>query len=197
MIITYEVENNLYLNITNKCPNSCDFCVRNIENVFEHNLWLEKDPSPNEILKDIFSRNLDTYRQLVFCGFGEPLANIEEVLAVCKEVKKKKDIYIRVNTNGLANKIHNCDVTPHLASLVDGISISLNAKNAEEYDAICHSEFGNEAFPSILDFAKKCRPVIKDVQFSIVDCLPPDDIEACKRIAESLGVKLKIRKLVK
>jgi len=197
MILTYEIENNLYVNVTNKCPNTCDFCVRNIEDAFSQDLWLEKDPTSVELIEDIFSRNLSQYKQLVFCGFGEPLENIDEVLRVCKEVKKRSSIHIRINTNGLANKIHNANVTPRFKSLVDSISISLNAKNAEEYDSICHSIFGKDAFPAILDFTQKCKSYVEDVQFSIVDCLPPDHIKECQKIADDLGVNLKVRKEVK
>ena len=111
--------------------------------------------------------------------------------------KEKSNIHIRINTNGLANKIHNTDITPRFKSLVDSISISLNAKNAEEYDLICHSAFGKDAFSSILDFTDKCKAYVDDVQLSIVDCLPPDHIEECQNIADDLGVNLKIRKEVK
>jgi len=197
MIMTYELENNLYVNVTNKCPNACDFCVRNSKHAFKHDLWLDKEPSSVEIINDIFSRDLSQYRQLVFCGFGEPLENIDEVLRVCHEVKARSNIQIRINTNGLANKIHNTDVTPRFKSIVDSISISLNAKNAEEYDSICHSVFGVDAFPSILDFTQKCKTHVDDVQLSIVDCLPLDHIKACQIIADELGVYLKIRKEVK
>ncbi len=104
---------------------------------------------------------------------------------------------IRINTNGLANKIHKTDITPRFKTLVNSISISLNAGNAEDYDAICHSVFGKEAFPAILDFTQKCKAYVDDVQLSIVDCLPPDQLNECQKIATDLGVNLKIRKEVK
>ncbi len=197
VILTYEMENNLYVNVTNKCPNACDFCVRNVEDAFGQDLWLKKDPTSVDLIKDIFSRNLSQYKELVFCGFGEPLENLEEVLSVCNEVKQKSKIHIRINTNGLANKIHKADVTPRFKSLVDSVSISLNAKNAEEYDALCHSIYGKDAFPAMLDFTQKCKAYVDDVQLSIVDCLPPDHIQECRKIADDLGVTLKIRKEVK
>jgi len=197
MMITYELKDNLYVNVTNKCPNVCDFCVRNLGDAFNHDLWLTRDPTAKEIIEDIFSRDLRKYKQIVFCGFGEPLENIEEVLTVCKVVKEKSNISTRVNTNGLANKIHGRDVTPRFKSLVDSISISLNAKNAKDYDAICHSVFGIEAFNAILDFTEKSKSFVKDVQLSIVDCLSIEDIKECKKIAKQIGVKLKIRKEIK
>lgn len=197
MTITYEIDNNLYINVTNKCSNACDFCVRNLDGAFENDLWLEREPTTEEIINDIFHRDLSKYKQIVFCGFGEPLEEIDVVLEVCKELKEKSNIPIRINTNGQANKIHKTDVTPRFKSLVDSISISLNAKNAEEYDSICHSIFGKDVFNSILDFTKKCKSYVNDVQLSVVDCLPAGDIEECKKIAKKLGVTLKIRKEVK
>lgn len=197
MAITYEIENNLYVNVTNKCPNACDFCIRTRDDAFEDDLWLEKDPTSEEIINEVFEKDLRKYKEVVFCGFGEPLENINEVLEVSKAIRKRSNIKIRINTNGLANKIHNIDITPKFKSLIDGISISLNAKNAEEYDAVCHSVYGLEAFSAILDFAKKCKEYVEDVQLSVVDCLPLEDIEVCKNIAKEIGVRLKIRKEVK
>lgn len=197
MIITYEVKDNLYVNLTNKCSNACDFCVRNLKDALYNDLWLQREPDLHEILDDIFSRNLNKYNQLVFCGFGEPLERIDIVLQVCKRVKEKYKIPIRINTNGQANKIHDRDVTVEFKSIVDSISISLNAGNSEEYDKICHSIFGKDAFEAILDFTSKCKAVIEDVQLSIVDCLPKEQIEQCKNISNKLGVRLKIRKQIK
>lgn len=197
MVITYEVNDNLYVNVTNKCSNACDFCVRNLKAAFQNDLWLEREPTSEEIVKDIFSRDLSKYKQLVFCGFGEPLEKIDTVIEVCRRVKEKSSIGIRINTNGQANKIHNYDVTSKFKDLIDSVSISLNARNAKEYDEICHSIFGEEAFDAILDFTKKCKKVVKSVQLSIVDCIPREHIDECKKIADNLGVKLKIRKEVK
>ena len=197
MIITYEVKDNLYVNVTNKCSNACDFCIRNFKDAFKNDLWLEREPTSEEIVKDIFSRDLSKYKQLVFCGFGEPLERLDTVLKVCKKVKEKSDIHIRINTNGQANKIHNYDVTPRFKSIVDSVSVSLNARNAKEYDEICHSIFGEDAFSSILDFTKKCKKYVINVQLSVVDCISKQHIEQCKRIADSLGVNLKVRKEIK
>ncbi len=72
MIITYEIGNNLYVNITNNVQ-TLVILRENLAGAFNHDLWLEKEPTSQEIIEDIFSRNLSQYQQLVFCGFGEPL----------------------------------------------------------------------------------------------------------------------------
>ncbi|ADY55333.1 Radical SAM domain protein [Syntrophobotulus glycolicus DSM 8271] len=197
MIMTYEIEDNLYVNLTNRCPNACRFCIRNKPEAFAHDLWLDQEPSAGEVIREILARELSQYRQLVFCGFGEPLERLEEVLEIVRRVKEKNKIYVRINTNGLAGKIHRRDVTPQFETLIDGLSISLNAGNAEEYDAVCHSVFGLEAFPAILDFAAKSKAYVQDVQFSVVDCLPPDRLAACRKIAAELDIPLKVRREVK
>lgn len=197
MTITYKIDNNLYINLTNRCPNACEFCIRNKKEAFEHDLWLEREPDVQEIIDDIYSWDLSKFEQIVFCGFGEPLERLDDVLEVSKIIKEKTDILIRVNTNGLANKLYDYDVTPRFKDIIDSVSISLNAKNEEEYDAICHSIFGKEAFPELLAFAGKVKANVQDVQLSVVDCLPKEDIVECKKIAKQLGVRLKIRKEVK
>lgn len=89
MIMTYEIEDNLYVNLTNRCPNACRFCIRNKPEAFAHDLWLDQEPSAGEVIREILARELSQYRQLVFCGFGEPLERLEEVLEIVRRVKEK------------------------------------------------------------------------------------------------------------
>lgn len=46
----------------------------------------------------------------------------------------------------------------------------------------------------MLSFAQEAHKVIPSVRLSIVDVLPEDQIEACKKLTADLGVPLKIRK---
>ncbi|TYQ12860.1 UNVERIFIED_CONTAM: TatD family-associated radical SAM protein [Acetivibrio alkalicellulosi] len=195
MVITYELKGNLYINITNKCSNRCSFCIRDIKDGFLNDLWLEREPSIEDIKCDILKRDLEKYNQLVFCGFGEPFERFDTLIEVCKRVKEKSSIHIRINTNGLANLIYKSDVTPYLEGLVDSLSVSLNAPNAKEYDEICSSVFGLDAFPAILDFIDKAKRYVRDIQVSVVDCLLPEKIQECNKIAQELNVKIKIRHL--
>ena len=104
MTITYVFEKNLYINLTNQCPNACDFCLRqNTDTVGDSgSLWLDREPTREEILEDIFRRDLSQYRELVFCGFGEPTCRLEDLLEIAKTVKEKYPIIIRVNTNAVS-----------------------------------------------------------------------------------------------
>lgn len=159
MTITYEIGDNLYINITNRCPNACNFCVREQEGGFEDALWLVKEPTAEEIIHDIFLKDIGQYEELVFCGYGEPLERIDKVVEVCEAVKRKSNIPIRINTNGLANKIHNTDVTPRFKSLVDSISISLNAKMLRSmmpFAIVCLEKM---PFPLFWILLKNVRPM--------------------------------------
>ena len=73
MCIAYEVADGLYLNITNRCSNRCDFCIRNNGDgaYGSDSLWLEREPTVSEILDAVFSHDLTSYSEIVFCGYGE------------------------------------------------------------------------------------------------------------------------------
>jgi len=195
MVITYEVKNSLYLNITNRCSNNCTFCVRNnsVGVVVGFNLWLEKEPTVDEVLEDIQKREISKYKELVFCGYGEPMMRTYDLIEICKQLKDKYTIPIRINTNGQANLINEKDITPQLEGLVDSISISMNAKDKYEYEELCLSEFGETAFEGMLDFATKCKKYIPEVTFSVVDLISREDIQACRQIAEGLNIDFRVR----
>jgi len=195
MTITYEIEDSLYLNITNRCTNTCTFCVRNNSDgvVDGLNLWLEREPTVDEVLEAISKLEISKYKEFVFCGYGEPLMRTYDLIEICKKLKASYNMPIRINTNGQGNLINGCDITPLLEGLVDTISISLNAKDKQEYQALCLSDFGETAFEEILDFAAKCQKYIPHVVLSVVDLISKEDIQACKQLAESIGVDFRVR----
>jgi radical SAM protein, TatD family-associated len=198
MTITYTNDKSLYLNITNRCTNRCEFCVRNDgDTVFTSgSLWLEREPSKEEILEDIKKHDLSTFDEMVFCGYGEPTERIDEIIWVSSEVKKLSDITIRLNTNGHANLIHKRDITPMLQDIIDVISISLNAVNAVDYVDLCHPDFGEEGYYGMLEFARLAAKYVSDTRLSAVKgSIPDDDLVICQRIADEIGVKLLIREM--
>ena len=89
MCITYEVENSLYVNITNKCSNRCVFCIRNNGDTAYGSdpLWLEREPTVQEIIDSILEREVEKYSEIVFCGYGEPSFRLKEARAVALLVK--------------------------------------------------------------------------------------------------------------
>ncbi len=209
MTISYELGNSLYINLTNRCSNACDFCLRSKaarpkqpENwvssddlIGTDKLWLEREPSVDEIIADLKKRDIKKYDEVVFCGFGEPFIRFDE----CKEVAKwlkAQGVTVRVNTNGQANLIHNRDVTAEMKGLFDIVSISLNNKNAKEYNEICKSRFGEKAYDALLEFGKKCALAGIETVFTVVDLLPEEDIRRCEQIAKANGGRLRVRKYI-
>ncbi|OJU11495.1 MAG: radical SAM protein [Clostridiales bacterium 43-6] len=195
MMITYEVGENLYINTTNRCSNACEFCIRTRQEGYgtANSLWLKEEPTKEEILEDILKRDLEKYPELVFCGFGEPFYRIDDILWVVKKLKETKLVTVRINTNGLGDLILGYRVSPKLEGIIDIVSISLNASNAKDYDAICHPEFGEQSFEAMLTFAKTAKEYVPLVIFSVVDVIGTEEIEACRRIAKDCGVEFRIR----
>jgi len=197
MTICYVLENSLYINLTNRCSNACTFCVRDKDcGIGDVNLWLENEPTIDEIIKDIDRFNPDNYKEVVFCGYGEPTMRLEELLTAAKHIKEHYHVPVRINTNGQADLMHTEPVPPRLSGLIDVVSISLNAKNKEEYQALCQSIYGEKSFDALIQFAKDCTPYVPEVIMSVVDVLPKEDIEACRKIAEGAGARLRVRELI-
>ena len=198
MTITYTYGGNLYVNMTNKCSNNCIFCIRNNNNgVYgSDSLWLEREPSKEEVRDDILKYDLSVFKQLVFCGYGEPTERIYDLIWVAAEIKKIYNIKVRINTNGHANLINKEDVTPLFNNVIDVVSVSLNAVSAVEYEKICNPEFGIESYNGMLDFTKKVKDFVGEVFLSVVrGTIPDDDIPLCQTIAENAGVKFRIREM--
>lgn len=189
--ITYELGDSLYLNITNRCTNRCEFCIRYKAKTFhaKYSLWLDKEPASDDLLKEIGDPK--RYDEIVFCGYGEPLLRLDVVKVVSAKLKKL-GARIRIDTNGEANLYHKKNILPELKGLIDEIQISLNAENAELHELLCHSDFGESSYQAILDFIKEAKKYIPKVIATVVD-LPSIDKDKCKKIAKDLGVGFRVR----
>ena len=195
MTITYEVGNSLYLNITNRCSNNCSFCVRTKADGVGNagNLWLDREPTVDEIIQALKERDLTKYQELVFCGYGEPMMRTPDIIEICKKIKTDYQIPIRINTNGQANLIFEQDITPLLQGWVDTVSISLNTGNKDSYQALCRSVYGDAAFDALIEFAVKCKNYVPKVILTVVNVISPEDIKTCRAIADKIGVDFRVR----
>ena len=197
MCITYIVEDKLYVNITNKCSNRCEFCIRNNGDgaYGSDSLWLEREPTREEILDSIFSRDLSVFPEIVFCGYGEPSYRLDDAVYVANVVKEKyPEMKIRINTNGHSDLIWGRDTAPDYEGAFDAVSISLNTPTAEKYQAICHSIYGEKSFDALLKFAGNVKKYVPTVALSAVkETLTSEEIELCKKISADLGVTLRLR----
>ncbi|RJQ50451.1 MAG: YchF/TatD family DNA exonuclease [Nitrospiraceae bacterium] len=187
--ITYRIRDSLYLNITNKCTNKCGFCVKSRTTYVKgHNLRLEKEPSALQLIKAIHDPK--AYKEIVFCGIGEPLLRLDIVKKVSSWIKQNGG-KVRINTNGQGNLIHGKNILPDLKGIVDSISISLDAEDAKKYEKICKPAVKG-AFEGVISFIKEAVKVIPEVKATIVK-IPGVNVEKCRKIADDLGVELRIR----
>lgn len=195
MTITYVYHNNLYINLTNRCPNRCEFCLRTTGDKVgdSGSLWLDREPTVDEIWAELQTRDLDSYGQIVFCGFGEPTCRLDDVLELADRLKGVAKTCLRLNTNGLSDLICRKDTAPLFAGRLDSISISLNASTPEKYDALCHPVYGLEALPAILRFTKNVKQYVPHVRMTVVDTMTDDELEACRVLCGETGAEFCVR----
>ncbi|SDN90469.1 TIGR04100 family radical SAM protein [Acetanaerobacterium elongatum] len=195
MTIFYKYGGKLYINVTNRCSCNCTFCIRqNGDTVGDSgSLWLEHEPSFEEIVKAFEAIDITGFTEVVFCGYGEPMERLDIVLQTCEYLRRVSKLKIRLNTNGLSDLINGKPTAHLLKGLVDTVSISLNASNAKEYESVCRPSFGENAFPAMLQFARDCMQSVERVIFSVVDIIPKQEIEACQKLADEMGIPLRVR----
>ena len=187
----YELDGNVYINLTNKCSNGCEFCVRNERASYYGNyLWIRHgDPTAEKVIAELEKKDVSAYKELVFCGFGEPTYKMGEMTAIA-EYAHSRGLKTRLNTNGQGNLINKRDIVPELKGKIDLVNVSLNAQK------ICHSQYRLDAFPALVEFAKSCVKNGVACRFSVVDCIGAEAVESCRRLAESEGVPLYVRKYI-
>lgn len=191
----YPIGNNLYINLTNRCSNRCSFCVRNGSEQFEgYSLWLKDgEPSCGQVIEEIGDPK--RYDEIVFCGFGEPTYRFDDMLKICAYVHERGG-KTRLNTNGHGSIINQRDIAPELAGAMDGVNISLNAPDARSYKKICRPLYADMAFDSVLFFARSCKENGVNCWFSVVDLIGDEAIAKCRRIADEVGIPLRVRKTI-
>ena len=205
MTIIYPEYNGLYINLTNRCPCTCTFCIRQktagaeFENV--DTLWLEREPTAQEVIAAIKEeskrKRFKNYKEFVFCGYGEPTEALDVLLAVADFLKANFSLPVRINTNGLADLINKKPVAPLLAGKIDALSISLNSSNPEIYEKTVRPIFKEKAFPAMLAFAREAKKYVpKVILTTVATTITKEDEEECTRLCERLGVTHRIRKFV-
>ncbi len=199
-VFAYRVNNSIYLNLTNRCTNDCVFCLRNNGDTAygSDTLWLKREPSPAEVIQAVENIFFAECESFVFCGYGEPTCRFDALIETAKLLKEKYSLPIRLNTNGQCELINRGpERTEMLFGLINSVSISLNGANAKEYDNICHSVFGEQAYDAMFEFGKRCVGNIPSVIFSVVeDTLTQEDIKKCREMVEKIGAKLRVRKYI-
>jgi len=197
LVILYKVHSGLYVNMTNKCPCACTFCLRQTRDEMEGSgsLWLEREPTVEEVKAEFEKFDMSEFSEVVFCGFGEPTERLYDLLEVAEYVKEKyNDIPIRINTNGLADLIWEKDTTPLLEGKINTVSISLNTPNKQRFYELTRNKFGIDAFDAMLAYAKNAKKYVdKVVLTTVATTLTEDEERECAKICDDLGVTYRIR----
>lgn len=196
MEILYKVHSGLYVNLTNRCSAACTFCLRQtMDHVGEsESLWLTREPTAQEVMEEFRKWDLSQFTEIVFCGFGEPTCALPVLLEVAKWLKTQTELPIRVNTNGQGSLVAGRDIAKELATCVDTVSISLNHPDPESYQKLVRSQFGDKAFPGMLDFARRCVEEGLHVVMTTVDTtISHDEEKQCREICKKIGADYRIR----
>ena len=195
LTFVYAVHSNLYINLTNRCPCNCTFCIRhNGDGAYgSDSLWLEREPTCEEVLAEFDKYDMKNIGEIVFCGYGEPMERAEDVSYIGKELKKRyPHITVRLNTNGLGDKINGRPTAKLLEGAVDIVSISLNSGNREDYNKVTRPKW-EDSFEAMLKFAEDCKKYVPKVMFTVVDVISEREINESKALSEKLGIPLRIR----
>ncbi len=195
MTIFYKFEGKMYINITNGCPCDCVFCIRKNGDTIEDNgsLWLEHEPSFEEICDAFDKFDKQGMNEAVFCGYGEPCVRADMLLRVAEYIKQNSDMKIRVNTNGLVRLIHKDFDISRFKGLVDKVSVSLNAPTSARYNEVTRPSFGEKAFDEMLNFSRDMKALGIETAFTVVDVISQEEIAECEKISRKLGIPLRVR----
>ena len=189
--IVYCYNDEVYFNLTNKCPCNCTFCIRNNgDSVGEaKTLWFDKEPTMGEIYKAIDAFDFSGYKEAVFCGYGEPTMALDKLIAVSEYMRIK----LRLNTNGLGDLINKRSIAKEVCQAVDVVFISLNMPDAKSYNEVVRPAYGEKAFDAMLKFAQDCKKYTENVKFTVVDCIGEENVEKSRKVVEKLGIPLRVR----
>lgn len=197
-ILVYELDNKIYINLTNRCTNDCIFCLRkDKDDVCGQQLWLDNENSTSaDVINQL--KNFKISSEIIFCGYGEPMLKLEMLKEVANHLKSNYEtIKIRVNTNGHANYIYKRNVVPELKGLVDEFSVSLNGATSQEYDELSQPKFSG-AYEEVKKFIKACSAENISVVASVVENYKGRhlDLKKCEEIARELGAKFRVREWI-
>lgn len=194
--IIYKYYGGVYLNITNKCPCNCAFCIRSKGDAVgdAKEMWFDTEPTIEEIKKAIDDYDFSDVDKAVFCGYGEPTCALDNMIEAADYIRTvNPNIKLRVNTNGLSDLINGKPTAELICRHFDSVSVSLNEPDSEKYDKITRNPYNGKAFDAMLQFTKDCVAYCDDVRMTVVDVISPEDIEKTRKVCESTGAKFRVR----
>lgn len=202
-MILYEENRSLYLNLTNRCPVSCRFCVKTSwEYQFKgHDLRIEgPEPTTEDLLGALREplRARGAWREVVFCGFGECTYRLTEMNAVGLHLKlHHPELKLRLNTIGLGNLIWGRDIAPELALYLDEVSVSLNTAEPDQWLELHRPapSFREKGYAASRQFAERCVAAGIKTRVTAV-ALPEVNLTPLKHYAHAIGADFLARPLL-
>ncbi|OGR68057.1 MAG: hypothetical protein A2081_02850 [Elusimicrobia bacterium GWC2_61_19] len=202
--IVYRYKSGLYVNLTNRCPTACVFCVKNSWKMDYRgsNLNLAgTEPSPAEIIA--LARKEWTaapFEEFVFCGYGEPTMRLEALLATARLIKHGKaapippSMRVRLNTNGLANAVWGRNVVPEMKGLIDSVHVSLNTSDPAQWAELMRpmAPWAATGFEKVKEFIREASLLLPEAYATAVEGNGVD-IGNFKTLAEKLGAEPRVR----
>jgi TatD DNase family protein len=188
---TYKLGDSLYLNITNRCNANCTFCRRKDDAFIRgFNLKMSKaeEPDAEAYIKEIGDPK--QFKEIIFCGYGEPTIRWDLVKQVAKYVKDNGG-NTRLNTNGHCNYINKRNIAPEFKGLIDVVSISLNTADPRQYSVMMGVE--TRLFNEMITFAKSVKQFVNKVIMSIVSVSDVEVEKARKVTEEKIGAEFRVR----
>lgn len=196
MSIVYDYFGGLYINMTNRCPCRCEFCIKNFTNSLgtADSLMLDHEPTVEEVKAELRQWDVQDYDEVIFCGYGEPTERLDELLEIARFIKAAYGKPIRINTIGLADLIWERETAPDLAGVIDAVSISMNEADAESFERLCHPRFGRRSYDAMLKYIEDVKQYVPDVAVSVVGgSISREALEKCRAKAGEMGVRFKVR----
>ncbi|MGD9641883.1 MAG: TatD family nuclease-associated radical SAM protein [Elusimicrobiales bacterium] len=202
--IVYRHGEGLYVNLTNRCPTACVFCVKNSWKMDYHGSDLNlqgAEPSPAEVLALAKAEwAAAPFKEFVFCGYGEPTMRLEALLACARMIRNgraeplPRDLRIRLNTNGLANAVWGRNVVPEMKGLIDAVHVSLNSADPVQWRERMRpmDPWADTGFEKVKEFIREASLLLPEAVASVVE---DKDVDLAKfrELAEQLGAEVRLR----
>lgn len=196
MAVLYDYFGGLYINLTNRCPCRCEFCIKNYTDALgsADSLLLDEEPTVEEVKAQLRSWKVQEYDEIIFCGYGEPTERLDDLLEIARFIKAAYGKPVRINTNGLADLIWERETAPDLEGIIDAVSISLNEADAEGYLRLCHPRFGLRSYDAILKYIEDVKLYVPSVAVSVVSgSISKEALLKCRDMAREMDVYFKMR----
>lgn len=202
-MILYEKGRALYLNMTNRCPVSCGFCVKvPWDYRFEGNDLRLKgaEPTAAQLINALEARlgAGGSWAEVVFCGFGESTFRLAEMTTVGLYLKAHyPQLTRRLNTVGLGDLIWDRDITPDLARCLDEVAVSLNTADPAQWVEMMRPApaYREGGFAASRRFAANCVKAGLRTKVTAVE-LPEVDLKTLEHFAGSIGAEFMARPIL-